>query len=333
MIRWLLRLIAALAALGALAAFGLHYIAKTPLKLSRESVQVDLKPRSGVRSIARQLAAAGVPVSDWQFELLARLSGKAGGMKAGTYQIPDNITPLALIEKLNRGEFVQAEVKLIEGWTFKQFRKALADSPDLRPETANLSDAEVLRAVGATEPHPEGLFFPDTYAFARGTTDIVVLKLAYNAMRKHLNTAWESRAPEVTLKSPYEALILASIIEKETGRPDERGQVGAVFANRMRINMRLQTDPTIIYGLGDSFDGNIRKRDLTTDGPYNTYTRAGLPPTPIAMPGRAAIEAAVRPPSTEALYFVARGDGSSYFSKTLDEHNRAVARYQLRGGK
>ena len=225
----------------------------------------------------------------------------------------------------------QAETRLIEGWTFAQFRSQLDASPDLRHDTQGLEDAEILKRIQAAEPHPEGLFFPDTYLFARGSSDLAVLRRAYRAMQRHLNTEWEARAANAPYRTPYEALIMASIIEKETGRAEEREQIGGVLVNRLRIGMRLQVDPTVIYGLGATFDGNLKKVHLLEDGPYNTYTRAGLPPTPIAMPGLASIRAAVRPGQTNALYYVSRGDGSSQFSRTIDEHNRAVTRYQLGG--
>jgi UPF0755 protein len=224
-------------------------------------------------------------------------------------------------------------VRLIEGWTFRQFRAELARADALKPTTEAMSDAELMAAIGAPGQAPEGRFFPDTYAYSKGASDLAVLKRAHRAMEQRLEAAWTQRAPNLPLGSAGEALILASIVEKETGTEADRGKVAGVFANRLRIGMPLQTDPTVIYGLGAGFDGNLRKRDLLADGPYNTYTRNGLPPTPIAMPGEAALRAAVQPESTRALYFVARGDGSSQFSETLDQHNRAVNRYQRGQGK
>ena len=332
--RWLTGLLIVLAILAAGAAVGVRSLAKSALDFggsaSPAGVEFEIRPGSSVRSIGRTLVAAGVPLEPWQLELIARVDGKASLLKAGTYQIRSGITLRELVDKLARGDVVTMEVRLLEGWTFKQIRKALADAPYIRREAAALSDMDILRAVGASESHPEGLFFPDTYIFARGTSDLVILKLAYQAMQKELLAAWNARAAAIPFKTPYQALILASIIEKETGKAEERSLVGAVFVNRLRLGMRLQTDPTVIYGLGERFDGNLRKRDLTGDTPYNTYTRAGLPPTPIAMPGRASILAALKPAASNALYFVARGDGSSEFSRTLEEHNRAVAKYQLR---
>jgi UPF0755 protein len=277
-----------------------------------------------------QLERAGVRVRRYEFELLARALGRERGIKAGNYQIAEPLTPVELLEKLTRGDVSQAELRLIEGWTFSQFRAALDASTDLRHDTTGLEDAEVLARLQAPEEHPEGLFFPDTYLFARGSSDLAVLRRAYHAMQRHLQEEWEARMPNLPYRSPYEALIMASIIEKETGKAQERELIGGVLVNRLRIGMRLQVDPTIIYGLGTDFDGNLKKKHLLEDGPYNTYTRAGLPPTPIAMPGQASLRSALRPAKTESLYYVSRGDGSSHFSRSLDEHNRAVSKYQLR---
>ena len=252
-------------------------------------------------------------------------------LKAGSYELSQAVTPIQLLDKLTRGDVTQAQVQLIEGWTFAQFRAALDASPDLRHDSTKLEDTEILTRIQATEPHPEGLFFPDTYLFARGASDLNVLRSAYRAMQRHLRAEWDARAPNAPYQTTHEALIMASIIEKETGRPEERDQIAGVLVNRLRIGMRLQADPTIIYGLGESFDGNLKKIHLLEDGPYNTYTRAGLPPTPIAMPGLASLHAALQPGQTNALYYVSRGDGSSQFSRTIEEHNRAVSKYQLGG--
>ena len=277
-----------------------------------------------------QLDRAGVKVRPLHFEALARAMRRERDIKAGNYLIAGPITPMELLQKLTRGDVAQAEVRLIEGWTFPQFRMALDSSPDLRHDTSGLEDTEVLTRIQATESHPEGLFFPDTYLFARGSSDIAVLRRAYQAMQRHLRAEWDARAPNVPYASPYEALIMASIIEKETGQAGERDQIAGVLVNRLRIGMRLQVDPTIIYGLGATFDGNLKKIHLLTDGPYNTYTRVGLPPTPIAMPGRASLHAAVQPAKTDALYYVSRGNGTSQFSRSVQEHNRAVTKYQLK---
>ena len=307
------------------------YVA-TPLAVARLPAEVEIPRGAGLRTAIEQLEKGGVAVRARQFELLARALGRERAIKAGNYQIVQPITPLELLKRLTRGDVTQAEVRLIEGWTFAQFRAALDASPDLRHDTAGLDDTEVLGRLQAAEPHPEGLFFPDTYLFAKGASDIAVLRRAYRAMQRHLAEEWEKRDENAPYRSPYEALIMASIIEKETGKAGERDQIGGVLANRLRIGMRLQVDPTIIYGLGASFDGNLKRNHLADDGPYNTYVRAGLPPTPIAMPGLASLRSAMRPAKTDALYYVSRGDGSSQFSRSLEEHNRAVSKYQ-RGGR
>jgi len=238
---------------------------------------------------------------------------------------------LDLLRKLTRGDVTQAEIAFIEGWTFRQIRERLDAHPDVRHDTKGLSDAEVMRLIGAAQGVAEGLFFPDTYLFSKQGRDIEVLRRAYRSMQRHLAREWESRAAGLPYADAYQALIMASIVEKETGRDQDRPLVAAVFVNRLRQGMLLQTDPTVIYGIGEKFDGNLRKRDLLTDTPYNTYTRSGLPPTPIAMPGLASLLAALHPAASQAVYFVARGDGSSQFSRTLDEHNQAVNRYQRLG--
>jgi UPF0755 protein len=229
---------------------------------------------------------------------------------------------------LVRGEESLKSVTLVEGWSFRQVRAALAKAEALKPDSAALSPEALMAQLGKPGIHPEGRFFPDTYTYAKGASDLAVLKRASRAMDKRLEAAWALRNPDTPLRTPDQALILASIVEKETGKPADRAEIGGVFSNRLRSGMLLQTDPTVIYGMGEQFDGNLRRRDLLADTPYNTYTRAGLPPTPIAMPGKAALLAAVNPAPTKALYFVARGDGSSQFSATLDEHNRAVNKYQ-----
>ena len=295
--------------------------------------EVEIPPGAGFRAAVGQLERAGVKVRPYHFEALARVLRRERDVKAGNYLIVAPLTPMDLLDKLTRGDVTQAEVRLIEGWTFSQFRTVLDSSPDLRHDTAGLEDAAILARIQATETHPEGLFFPDTYLFAKGSSDVNVLRRAYRAMQRHLQTEWDARTPNVPYRTPYEALIMASIIEKETGRAAERDQIGGVLVNRLRIGMRLQVDPTVIYGLGATFDGNLKKIHLLEDGPYNTYTRAGLPPTPIAMPGLPSLRSAVRPGKTDALYYVSRGDGTSQFSRSIGEHNRAVTKYQLRGGR
>jgi UPF0755 protein len=331
MLRFFVALIL-LALFGALAAAGYAWwFVRTPVPLAQEKVAFTIAPGSGLRAATRQMNAAGVNVSPTAFELLARYRGRAQDVKAGAYEAVRGITPAELLDKITRGDFAYAEVRFIEGWTFRQLREALDAHPDLRHETRGMSDAELMARIGAEATRPEGWFFPDTYRFAKQASDVEVLKAAHAAMRKHLGAAWSRRAADTPLRNEHEALVLASIIEKETGRPEDRGKIAGVFVNRLRAGMRLQTDPTVIYGIGPRFDGNLRKRDLEADTPYNTYTRDGLPPTPIALPGLAALEAAVRPDATDALYFVSRGDGSSEFSRSLPDHNRAVRKYQLGG--
>jgi UPF0755 protein len=303
-----------------------------PLVTATLPVEVEIPRGATFRGVMDALEKSGIKVRRFEFEVLARALRHERDIKAGSYEIAEAVTPTDLLEKLTRGDVTQAEVRLIEGWTFSQFRAALDASPDLRHDTAGLEDHQVLARLEATEPHPEGLFFPDTYLFGKGSSDLAVLRRAYRAMQRHLREEWEAKNANLPYRSPYEALIMASIIEKETGKASERDLVGGVLVNRLRIGMRLQADPTIIYGLGNAFDGNLKRSHLVEDGPYNTYTRAGLPPTPIAMPGFASLRSAMRPGKTEALYYVSKGDGSSQFSRTLDEHNRAVSRFQ-RGGK
>jgi len=244
------------------------------------------------------------------------------------YTLDQPLTPLALYAKIERGEVSQALVQFIEGRNWREVRAILAAQPLLKNDSADMSDAELMQAIGAEESHPEGLLFPDTYFYVPHTSDLDVLRRAYRLQHDKLLAAWEVRAPGLPYRTPYEALIMASIVEKETGAAFERPKIAGVFLNRLRLGMRLQTDPTVIYGLGERFDGNLRKADLQRDTPYNTYTRAGLPPTPIAMPSEAAIQAALNPAKTDALYFVARGDGTHIFSSNLEAHNRAVNRYQ-----
>lgn len=317
--------------LAALAVFGYGaWYLFTPLQIAAMPIEVEIPPGARLRTAVQQLEKAGVRVRRYEFELLVRALQRSRDVKAGSYEIARPLTPLELLDRLTRGDVTQAEVRLIEGWTFAQFRAALDASPHLRHDSAKLEDAQLLVALKAAEPHPEGLFFPDTYLFAKGSSDLAVLRRAYRAMQRHLKAEWEARDSGVPYRSAYEGLIMASIIEKETGLGAERELIGGVLVNRLRIGMRLQADPTIIYGLGNAFDGNLKKVHLLEDGPYNTYTRAGLPPTPIAMPGRAALRSAMRPAKTDALYYVSRGDGSSQFSRNLNEHNRAVTKYQLK---
>ncbi len=309
-------------------ASGLVVYAVTPTGSGPFPAELHVERGAGLRAVAAQLERRGIVKHAWAFSLLGRLSGKAGQIKAGSYLFEDAASPWRVLRKLTQGETLLGKITIIEGWTFRQMREALARHPGLRKETQGLDDAQLLAALGIEATHPEGLFFPDTYYFDYGSSDKALLLRAYHQMQQVLQEAWRDRPPGLPYKSPYEVLIMASIIEKETAVPEERGLIAAVFLNRLRLGMRLQTDPTVIYGLGADFDGNLRKVDLLTDTPYNTYTRGGLPPTPIALPGAASIRAAINPEPSAALYFVARGDGRHQFSNTLEEHNRAVARYQ-----
>jgi len=308
----------------------LYFYSTTPLEARTTTEDVSLKAGSSLRSVGQQLVQQGVLQEPWSFEILVRLFGKAGDIKAGNYQIAAGTTPYQLLVTLTNGNTTQASITFIEGWTFQQMRVALNAHESVRHMTMAFTDQQILAEVGATEEIAEGLFFPDTYYFTPQSSDKDILKRAYATMQQKLATAWAGRDAGLPYATPYQALIMASIIEKETGRAVERPQIAGVFLNRLRLGMRLQTDPTVIYGVGERFDGNLRKKDLLLDTPYNTYTRAGLPPTPIAMPGLGAIEAALHPMKTRALYFVGKGDGSHAFSSTLAEHNRAVVQYQLR---
>lgn len=299
-----------------------------PLQLASGSVEVSIEPKTSPREVAQAWVQAGVKANPLLLYEWFRWSGQARKIRAGSYEIETGITPRGLLDKMVRGDEVMATVRLIEGWTFRQFRAELARAPGLKQSTASLSEADLMAAIGAPGVPAEGRFYPDTYAFSKGASDLAVLKRAHRTMQRQLESAWAERAANTPLRNANDALTLASIVEKETGAAKDRGLVAGVFNNRLRIGMPLQTDPTVIYGLGERFDGNLRKRDLLADTPYNTYTRAGLPPTPISMPGRASLLAAVKPDATKALYFVARGDGSSQFSETLTEHNRAVNQYQ-----
>lgn len=302
------------------------------LRLQPGSVVVDLEiePGTTANGVAEGVLASGGDVSLLLLQAWFRFSGQARLIKAGSYELVAGTSPRKLLNMLVRGEEALKSVTLVEGWTFQQVRAALQKADQLASDTAAQTPETIMAQLGKPGVHPEGRFFPDTYTYAKGSSDLAVLKRAARAMDKRLDTAWSLRNLDSPLKSPDQALTLASIIEKETGRPGDRGQIGGVFSNRLRLGMPLQTDPSVIYGIGSQFDGNLRKRDLQSDTPYNTYTRAGLPPTPIAMPGKAALLAAVQPAPTKALYFVSRGDGSSEFSENLDGHNRAVNKY-IRG--
>jgi len=305
------------------------YFAKQPITLPAASQDLVLKHGSSLRGIAQQMVREGVLAEPWTFMLLVRVQGLAGEIKAGNYELHEGMTKYDLFLMITDGITSQRSITFIEGWTFRQIREALNRHEDIRHLSIPMTDEEILRQIGASERVAEGLFFPDSYFFDSGMSDLDILKRAYETMQRKLAKAWETRAPGLPYHTPYDALIMASIVEKETGSASERPMIASVFLNRLKLGMRLQTDPTVIYGMGENFDGNLRKRDLLSDGEYNTYTRAGLPPTPIAMPGMAAIEAALHPAQSKALYFVGKGDGSHAFSATLNEHNRAVHRYQL----
>jgi UPF0755 protein len=327
-------LVAALVLLaGAVAAAAAWRWYERPLPMDAQRVEVRIEPGASARRIARQLQEAGIVLNAEAFVAVARATKATQSLRAGRYAIERGTTLHQLIDKLKRGEVLRERLTVVEGWTFRQMRQFLREQRDLRQDSALMSDGELLAAVGAVEGHPEGLFAPDTYTFDPGSSDLELYRRAYREQQRRLQSAWDARDPSLPYAAPYEALIMASIVEKETGQGEERARIAGVFVNRLRRGMLLQTDPTVIYGLGDAFDGNLRRRDLLADGPYNSYTRPGLPPTPIALPGREAITAALNPEDTRALYFVARGDGTSHFSETLAEHNRAVEKYQLRGGR
>jgi len=329
--RVLLTLLAAVLLVLGTAAGGVAWWLARPLGLPADGAELSIEPGTAPRDVARGWVAAGVDAPEWALYAWFRFSGEARRIRAGSYALAPGTTPRSLLDKLVAGDETLERVRLIEGWTFRQWRAELAKAPGLKPATAGLDEAALMAALGRKGQPAEGRFFPDTYRYGRGVSDLTVLRRAAEAMDRQLAAAWAVRAAELPIRTPDEALILASIVEKETGRAADRGRIAGVFINRLRLGMPLQTDPTVIYGLGEAFDGDLRRRDLQTDTPFNTYTRRGLPPTPIAMPGLAALRAAVQPEATRALYFVARGDGSSVFSDDLDAHNRAVNQYQ-RGG-
>ncbi|MGH6648763.1 endolytic transglycosylase MltG [Aquabacterium sp.] len=320
-----LLLLAALAFAGAVF-WWLHQ----PLRVHGSDIELAIESGTTPREIARGWVDAGVDASPVMLYQWFRWSGQARQIRAGSYMLEPGATPLSLLRMMVRGDERLAVVKLIDGWTFKRFRAELAQADGLKPAITGLSDAQLMDRLGSPGVPPEGQFFPDTYSYAKGSTDLAVLQRAHRAMKKHLSDAWTLRGAtnSCPLNSPQEMLILASIVEKETGQEADRPMIAGVFCNRLRVGMPLQTDPTVIYGMGELFDGNLKRSHLQTDTPYNTYLRTGLPPSPIAMPGKAALLAAVHPAETNALYFVSRGDGSSAFSSTLAEHNRAVNQYQ-----
>lgn len=301
--------------------------ANTPIFRQGEPMTFEIMPGHTARHVALELERNHIPVSPLLFGLLIRLSGQSAELRAGPYEIRAGDTPRDLLHKITRGVFVMESVTIVEGWTFAQMRQILARHPALRHDTADWPESRLLAALAIPFGKGEGLFYPDTYLFQRGTSDIQIYRLAHDAMMSRLNALWKNRPAALPYRTPYEALTMASIIEKETGHASDRKRVAGVFINRLKIGMKLQTDPTVIYGMGERYRGKIRRIDLQTDTPYNTYTRYGLPPTPIALPGQLALEAAFYPADTDALYFVARGDGTSHFSRDLNEHNEAVDKY------
>ncbi|MEO7241291.1 MAG: endolytic transglycosylase MltG [Variovorax sp.] len=323
-------LIAVLMVAGAAAAA--YWWLHQPLRMVADNVDLSIEAGTTPRSVARAVAAAGVNVNPDLLYAWFRLSRKDRQIRAGSYELERGVTPVGLLTLLVRGAEATRTVVLVEGWNFRQVRAALASADQLKPDAAALDDAQLMTRLGRPDLSPEGRFFPDTYTYSKNSSDIALLQRAMRAMDRKLDAAWSQRDGTLPLKDPQEALILASIIEKETGRAADRAHISSVFNNRLRIGMPLQTDPTVIYGLGADFDGNLRRRDLQADTPWNTYTRSGLPPTPIAMPGQASLLAAVQPAPSRSLYFVARGDGSSQFSESLEDHNRAVNKFQ-RGGR
>jgi UPF0755 protein len=321
---------AALALIAAMVALDVYRFLNDPIEPAEGETRIyTIEPGTSVGEIARQLASRGLIERPLYLRLTARVTGAARRIQAGEYAIRHGVTPLGLLEKFEAGEVKQYSVTIVEGWTFAQMVAALAGHEALANDLAGEPPKAIMRRLGHPDQHPEGRFFPDTYTFTRGTSDRKILQRAYDKMQRVLAGAWQGRADDLPLDNRYEALILASIIERETAVPAERGRIAGVFVERLDRGMRLQTDPTVIYGIGDDFEGDLTYEHLRRDSPYNTYTRGGLPPTPIALPSMPSIEAAVHPDRRGELYFVATGDGGHVFSKTQKAHQRAVRRYQL----
>jgi UPF0755 protein len=330
-LRRLLRLlILAVFALAIALAGWIGYFVGHPLEPPRAPFDFTVKAGASLKSVSRKLWEEGLFLEPHTFWILGRALGKAASIQAGTYRIEQPVTPTELLEKLARGDVVFVELAFIEGTTLRQWLGQLRANSRVKHTLEAKAPADIAAELGIAEGSAEGWLFPDTYRFAPGVADVEILRHAHGIMKKRLAEAWSARDPKLPLSTPYEALILASIVEKETGAGAERPIIASVFVNRLKASMRLQTDPTVIYGMGQSFDGNIRKKDLAADSPYNTYTRDGLPPTPIAMPSAASLTATTQPAETDFLYFVSKGDGTHQFSRTLEEHNRAVAKFQLR---
>ena len=328
MISWFWRMLGLLLLAAVLLAAASAWWVWRPLPLNTATVDISIEPGQSVKTIASNAVQSGVDVSPAMLYYFFKLSGQSRQIRAGSYEITPGLSAYALLTKLVRGEENLKYITLVEGWSWRQVRQSLDKSAFLKHDSASLSDEEIMSHLGKAGVAAEGRFFPDTYNFGKGSSDLDVLRRAARAMDKHLEAAWAKRDMGLPLKTPEEALTLASIVEKETGLTSDRSMIASVFHNRLRIQMPLQTDPTVIYGLGASFDGNLRRADLQTDHPWNTYVHRGLPPTPIAMPGLAALQATLHPATSRALYFVSRGDGSSQFSDNLQDHNAAVDRYQ-----
>ncbi|MCB5363094.1 endolytic transglycosylase MltG [Pusillimonas sp. CC-YST705] len=310
-----------------------YWVTEQPVALQAERIDYLIEPGSSPRQVARTMRQAGIDLNEDAFVYVARLSKLDTQLKAGGYEVVQGDSLWRMLERMASGDVTQRRLTLVEGWTYQRIREALRAHPDVRQTLEDVDDAALRQRLGIVEDSLEGWFYPDTYVFAPGTTDFDILRRAHHAQQTLLNSMWEQRQPDLPLKSPYEAMILASIVEKETGHDADRERVAGVFINRLKRGMLLQTDPTVIYGMGEAYQGRIRKRDLTTDTPWNTYTRAGLPPTPIANSGKAALQATLHPEAHRYLYFVSRGDGTSEFSENLQAHNRAVSRYILNRGQ
>jgi len=307
-----------------------HFV-ETPINVEQAGLHFEIVKGDTLKKVSRQLYQDGVLVNPYYLVWLGKWKGNANEIKKGEYLFENGITPLQLLNKIVNGEVIEYSATIIEGMTFRELLHSLDENEHLVHTLKGLKAKAIMARLGYPKQHPEGRFLPDTYHFPRNTTDLEFLQRAYKAMDEFVNEQWQNREVGTPLKSPYDALILASIVEKETAVPEERGKIAGVFTRRLIKHMRLQTDPTVIYGLGTKFDGNLRKRDLVNDTPYNTYRHNGLPPTPIAMPGRDAIKAAINPEPGDSLYFVAKGDGSHVFTSNLRDHNNAVIKYQLKG--
>ncbi|NYT64803.1 endolytic transglycosylase MltG [Alcaligenaceae bacterium] len=327
--KFVLTVLLLLALAAALISGAAWYWTEQPVAMDSDRIDYLVETGSRPRSIVRAMEKAGIHVNEDAFVLLSRFTDSDTLLKAGAYEAVRGDTPRSLLERMAAGDMMQTRLTLVEGWTYQGIRQALRNSPDVKQTLDGVSDQELMTRLGINSTSPEGWFYPDTYVFVPGTSDFDILRRAHHAQEQILQSAWEERESGLPLKTPYEALVLASIIEKETGHSADRERVSGVFVNRLRRNMLLQTDPTVIYGMGDAYQGRIRKKDLTTDTPWNTYTRAGLPPTPISSMGKAALLAALHPEKHNYLYFVSRGDGTSEFSKDLNAHNRAVSKFIL----